>query len=97
APIFGAAGDPHAHLIGFVGARGDLGAMQGIDADQLKPQFAGRNARELQPLANDFERQLPARQSAGAGIGYLALADETVDIADRNLERSGSLAAASAA
>src|SRR4249920_204062 len=35
APIFGAPGDAHADLIGFVGARGDLRAMQGIDADEF--------------------------------------------------------------
>ena len=67
--------------------------MQRIDADQFEAQFAGRNAGEFQPLADDFQRQPPARQCAGTGIGNLPLADKTVDIADRDLQRAGALGA----
>ena len=71
--------------------------MQGIDADQVEPQFTCRDAGQLQPLAHDLERQLSARQRAGTGIGNLSLADKTVEIADRDFQRAGSLAAAAAA
>ncbi len=87
AQILGAPGDAHAHLVGLVGARGHLRAVQGIDADQVEAQFAGGDAGELQPLAHDVERQPSPRQRAGPGIGDLALADKAVDIADRNFQR----------
>ena len=41
---------------------GNLWPVQGVDADQIEPQFACGNAGELQPLADNFERELSARQ-----------------------------------
>src|SRR5260370_1240293 len=95
--IFGPACDANAPLVGLVCLCRQIGPMQRVDADQVEPQFACGNAREFQPFPNDFERQPSARQRARAGIGNLALADIAVDIADRNLQRSGALGAASAA
>src|SRR5581483_6933470 len=71
--------------------------MQGIDADQIEAQFACRNTRELEPLAHDVEREPATRERTGTGIGDLALADKTVDITDRYLERRRASAAATAA
>src|SRR5438034_375029 len=42
--VFGAAGDANAHLVGLIGARGKVGAVQRIDADQVEPQFTCGNA-----------------------------------------------------
>src|SRR5450759_1728022 len=97
AQIFGAAGDAHADLVRLAGARGDLSPVQRVDADQLEPPVAGGDAGEFQPLANDFQRQPPPRQCAGAGIGNLALADIAVDVANRDLQRAGTFCSPSAA
>src|SRR6478736_880148 len=82
AQIFGAASHAHAHFVRFTGMCGDLRAVQRIHPDQIEPQFACRDARQPEPLANNFKREMAARQCAGTGIGDLALADKAVDITD---------------
>ena len=64
AQIVGAAGDANAHLIGFVRMRGHKRPVQEIDADQVEAQLAGRDTGQLQPLADDLQRQPAARQTA---------------------------------
>ena len=71
--------------------------MQGIDADQFEAQFARCDTGQLQPFADDLQRQSSARERAGAGIGDLPLADIAVDIADRDFQRIGAFRTAPAA
>ena len=97
AQAFRPPGNAHAHFVGFAGARGNVRPVQGIDADQFEARFARGDIGQLQPLADNLQRQPSPRQCAGAGIGDLALADVAVDVADRDLQRVGSLRAAAAA
>src|SRR6478736_3882563 len=96
AEVFSAPGDADAHLIWFAGGRRNFRAVQGIDADKFETQFACGNTRQLQPFADNLQRQPSAPQRARAGIGDLPLADIAVDIADRDLQRIGTLVAAPA-
>src|SRR6266478_10256557 len=54
---FGAARNAQAHLVGLLRQCSVIGAVQGIDADQLEAPFARRNAGQFQPLANDLQAQ----------------------------------------
>src|SRR5262249_30905651 len=89
AQILGAADNADAHLIRLAAMRGDLRPVQRVHADQVEAQFACGDAGQFQPLADDVERKAAARQRARASVGDLPFADETVDIADRDLQRAG--------
>ena len=92
AQVLGAAGDADAHLIGLIAMRRETcGPCSESMPIRSNAQFAGGNARQFQPLAHDVERQSAARERTRTGIGDLALADEAVDIADRDLQRVGAL------
>src|ERR1700759_3673835 len=96
AQVFSAAGNANAHFIRFIGMGGDFSAVQRVDADALKPPFAGSHAGQLQPLPHDLQCEPSAREGPGTGVGNLALADIAVDIADRDLQRAGAFGSAPA-
>src|SRR5690349_10362249 len=74
AQTLGAATDANAHLVGLFRRCRNLRAVQGIDSNQIKTQLAGLNACEIEPLADDFQRQPSPRQRTRARIGNLTLA-----------------------
>ena len=86
-----AAGDPHAHLVGLVAAALDsLSPCSASTPIRSKRSSRRRDAGERAAARARCRARARARATrARPGIGDLALADEAVAVADRDLQRAG--------